>query len=186
MLAWSQLNVWLCQDIPEPTPETTMLDFLNQLEGKAGIWQDMANSHFESRQWTSQQHYLKHSDTHYKCAPTHIQCYQLQPFIQLQISPYTPPYGQPAPQWQTGFLFNSAWQGWQPTWQPGNNWQQTKNQQNWQCQPNQPWRQGNYNQSWNNNANHATGQQQVKGNQLAIVDKPWNQNIPDQPRQPWN
>ena len=119
----------------------------------------MVNSHFESRQQTLQQHYPKHSDAHYKHAPTHTQHYQPQPFIQLQISLYTPLYGQPAPQWQTGFPFNSAWQGWQPTWQPGNNWQQTKNQQNWQHQPNQPWRQGNYNQNWNNNTNHATGQQ---------------------------
>ena len=122
-LAWSQLDIWLCWDIPEPTPETTMLDFLNQLEGKASIWQDMVNSHFESRQQTLQQHYPKHSDAHYKHAPTHTQYYQPQPFIQLQISLYTPLYGQPAPQWQTGFPFNSAWQGWQPTWQPGNNWQ---------------------------------------------------------------
>lgn len=41
-----------------------MLDFLNQLEGKASIWEDMANSRFESRQRNIQR-YPRHPNARY-------------------------------------------------------------------------------------------------------------------------
>ena len=44
MMAWSHLDVWLWCDIPEPTEDTTITQFLDQIESKAGIWTDMAQT----------------------------------------------------------------------------------------------------------------------------------------------
>ena len=40
--AWSKLSPQLRRDVPEPTPQTTMTEFLTQLEAKEAIWKDIA------------------------------------------------------------------------------------------------------------------------------------------------
>lgn len=82
-----------------------MLDSLNQLEGKAGIWQDMANSRFESEQRSTHQGYPKRPDTQYDRSG-HTQRQETRPSTQPQIAPYYAPYGQAAPQWPPIFPTN--------------------------------------------------------------------------------
>lgn len=37
MIVWQHLDVWLQYDVPEPILETTITEFLDQVESKAGI-----------------------------------------------------------------------------------------------------------------------------------------------------
>lgn len=61
MMAWSHLDVWLWCDVLEPTKDTTITQFLDQIESKAGIWTDMAQM-VCSTQADPDTHY---PDTHY-------------------------------------------------------------------------------------------------------------------------
>lgn len=50
MMAWQHLDVWLQCDVPEPTSETTITQFLDQVESKTGIWMDIAQTVYTTTQ----------------------------------------------------------------------------------------------------------------------------------------
>ena len=168
-MAWTRLDVWLRRDIPEPTADTTVAQFLDQLESKAGIWADLAQAqtaHPPSQSDRKLNHYSRSS-------------YQRH---NNQSNMLPPMYTQQ--QWQTSTQPQWPTQNTRPYWGfPNNNpqaWHQNQN-----CFPHNWNRQNQWQRGFNQNQNQgqqARNQQQ----QLLIADKPYTQNISTQGKQPWN
>jgi hypothetical protein len=46
-MIWAHLDPSLCWDVPEPTQETTLNKFLQTLERREHLWQDLAGKYNE-------------------------------------------------------------------------------------------------------------------------------------------
>ena len=181
-MAWSHLDVWLRCDVPEPTEDTTITQFLDQIESKAGIWTDMAQTVRSTRADPD----TRYPDTRY---PRYLQQRHNQQFTppmytqqQWQLSTQPQGYGQ----------WNNRRQNFQPYWNYPNNaqpWNQNRQNWNWNNSWSNSPRQPQWQKGLNNNQNQGQGNQQNRNQQqqqLMIADKPWAQNTAEQGKQPWN
>lgn len=63
-MVWTRLEPYLRRDIPEPTPTTTLTQFLEQLESRSGIWKDIANGYQKDRNKGTQPYELTDRTIH--------------------------------------------------------------------------------------------------------------------------
>ena len=88
-LVWNQLHYTLRRDVPEPTQYTTLRTFLEHVDAKSSIWQEMADRQ-EQYQQSRQPQY--HQQQYQRQQPQYDkQRYQARP----------PPRGEPPPKIST-------------------------------------------------------------------------------------